>query len=287
MWTEDLHPSDQELIQAADGELSAHRAVQIQTHLAACWNCRARKAAIEGTIVDFMQAWRGSLDPQLPSIEGPRALLRAQLSELASRPATHSTGGLFQSPWVMRAAAIGLSLASAVIAALLFLPRATLAGSGAHAIVPNRYLTPGAARNVTLSEVCSMPHEEVAVDVSATVRRKVLAEYGIANARPDDYEIDYLIAPGLGGTDDIRNLWPEPYKTAEWNAHVKDALEERLHQMVCAHQIDLPTAQHAIASNWIVAYKTYFHTNSPRAVLGVLSAPSPIASLSEITEAVM
>ena len=30
-------------------------------------------------------------------------------------------------------------------------------------------------------------------------------------AQPRNYEVDHLITPALGGTDDIRNLWPEPY----------------------------------------------------------------------------
>jgi hypothetical protein len=38
---------------------------------------------------------------------------------------------------------------------------------------------------------------------------------------------------------------------------VKDRLENRLHQMVCAGELDLTTAQQAIASDWIAAYKRY------------------------------
>jgi hypothetical protein len=128
---------------------------------------------------------------------------------------------------------------------------------------PNRSLTPGATRQVTISEVCSVPQEEVIADVSVSLREKVFQEYGIANTRPEDYEIDYLIAPRLGGIEDIRNLWPEPYRTREWNAHVKDALEQRLHDMVCSGQLDLNRAQHDIATDWIAAYKKYFHTNKP------------------------
>lgn len=129
MWTEERHPSDQELLQATDGELSARHTAQIQTHLAACQNCRARRAAIEETVVNFMQAGRDKLDPQLPSIEGPRALLRAELSELASSPATRASFGFLQSSWIRRGLAIGLSLAFAVVAVLLVLPRAALPGS--------------------------------------------------------------------------------------------------------------------------------------------------------------
>jgi hypothetical protein len=128
---------------------------------------------------------------------------------------------------------------------------------------PNRSLTPGAVRNVSLAEVCAMPNEEVEVDVPAAVRSAVFREYGIAAAHPAEYEIDYLIAPGLGGSEDIQNLWPEPYTTAAWNARVKDSLEEYLHESVCAGKLDLQTAQSDISHDWIAAYKKYFHTDKP------------------------
>jgi hypothetical protein len=63
----------------------------------------------------------------------------------------------------------------------------------------------------------------------------------------------------------VRNLWPEPYGSTDWNAHVKDELENRLHTMVCGGQIDLATAQKEIATDWIAAYKRYFHTEEPLA----------------------
>ena len=95
------------------------------------------------------------------------------------------------------------------------------------------------------------------------MRQEVFQEYRIVNARASDYEIDYLIAPGLGGADDIHNLWPQPFTSRTWNAHVKDALEERLHQLVCSGNLDLHTAQSDISSDWIAAYKKYFRTERP------------------------
>lgn len=71
------------------------------------------------------------------------------------------------------------------------------------------------------------------------------------------------ITPELGGADDIRNVWPEPYSGSEWTAHVKDALEEHLHQMVCEKQLELHTAQQEIARDWVSAYKKYFHADHP------------------------
>jgi hypothetical protein len=76
--------------------------------------------------------------------------------------------------------------------------------------------------------------------------------------------MDYLIAPELGGADDPKNYWPQPYGI-EWNAHVKDALEDHLHQLVCAKKVTLETVQREIAANWIETYKKYFQTNGPLA----------------------
>jgi len=108
-----------------------------------------------------------------------------------------------------------------------------------------------------------MPREEIVREVPPPLREKILQEYGIKNARAGDYEIDYLITPGLGGAEDIHNLWPEPYASSVWNAHTKDTLEEHLHELVCAGKLDLSTAQRDIATDWIGAYKRYFHTERP------------------------
>jgi hypothetical protein len=276
MLNEDRHVSDQEILQAADGELSSHRTAQVHAHLAACWNCRTRMAEIEGTIADFTRTHRETLDPQLPPVAGPRSLLKAQLAELASeREVGQFTSG---------------ARAAAVICLTVFIV-AVVSGVVLHSILhragltvlqfergaePDRSLTPGATRNATVSDICSMPHEEVVGEVSTLLRQEVFQKYGIVNARSGDYEIDYLITPGLGGVEDIHNLWPEPYTSRTWNAHVKDALEERLHEMVCAGKIDLSTAQRDIATDWISAYKKYFHTAAPLSLHSRLDSVSVI-----------
>jgi hypothetical protein len=271
MRSEDLHLSDHELLQAADGELPARRASQIHVHLAACWDCRARMAEIEATIGDFARGHRQALDSQLPSIDGPRALLRAQLAELASKPVSPWRQLFrFNSP-VRTAALVGTAFLLFFVAAMaskFFFQNSLRAANSAmftseRGAVPNHSLTPGATRRVTVSDVCSLPREQVIAEVSAPLRQEVFREYGIVNARASDYEIDYLIAPGLGGVGEIHNLWPEPYSSPIWNARVKDDLEEHLHEMVCAGKLDLATAQGDIATDWIAAYKKYFHTDTP------------------------
>jgi hypothetical protein len=265
-----FHLADQELLAAADGELSTRRAAQVHAHLVSCWDCRARMAEIEGTIADFVRAHRQAVDPQVPPIAGPRALLRAQLAELAAKPKPGPWRQFFHLPSAARAAAyICLIFFVAAAGGKLLLHDSTPRGANSvvfssdRGAVPDRNLTPGATRMVTIRDVCSMAHEDVVREVPASVRKEIFQKYGIVNARAEDYEIDYLIAPGLGGAEDIHNLWPEPYTSTTWNAHVKDELEERLHQMVCAGKVDLSTAQNDIATDWIAAYKKYFRTDAP------------------------
>jgi hypothetical protein len=99
--------------------------------------------------------------------------------------------------------------------------------------------------------------------IPATLAYRVFEKYKIRNPRPRAYEVDYLITPALGGADDVRNLWPQPYGEGEWNAHVKDALEHYLHGLVCEDKLDLATAQRDISVNWIAAYQKYFKTERP------------------------
>jgi len=261
------HISDEDLVRSADGELSSRRAAEVHAHLEACWDCRARMEQIQSAITSFVRAHHAEFDGQLPPAAGPRALLRARIVESRYEKQTQWWKSVFQLS--LPHLAVGcLSLVGLATGILWFrhaaqreLPSISVL-SDAEA-TPNRSFTPGATRQITIPEICSATQEEVVGDVSISLRQRVFQEYGIANPRPEDYEIDYLIAPRLGGTEDIRNLWPEPYGTRVWNAHVKDALEERLHEMVCSGQIDLSTAQHDIATDWIAAYQKYFHTNKP------------------------
>ncbi len=127
--------------------------------------------------------------------------------------------------------------------------------------IPDSRLTPGAAILADREAVCKQENiKNKAVPVA--LRKRVFEEYGIPEAEPQAYEVDYLVTPALGGADDVRNLWPHSY-SALWNAHVKDDLEDRLREMVCDGRLDLTEAQREIADNWIAAYKKYFHTEQP------------------------
>ena len=61
----------------------------------------------------------------------------------------------------------------------------------------------------------------------------------------------------LGGSNDIANLFPEP-GSGPGNYHVKDRLENRLHDMVCTGAIALRAARQGIAGDWEALYRHVF-----------------------------
>ena len=142
------------------------------------------------------------------------------------------------------------------VALLLFLTRVVLAQHPTP-ILPDPKLTPGDTFDVTAQDVCVPGYAKKVRAVPAWLKRQAYAEYKITQYKTGDYEVDHLIPLSLGGSNSIRNLWPQSTKTAPWNSYVKDALERKLHKLVCAGQLDLKTAQREIASNWIEAYRKY------------------------------
>lgn len=128
---------------------------------------------------------------------------------------------------------------------------------------PDPKLTPGATFPVTAADVCTPGYSRSVRNVPAEVKQQAYAEYGIARHPPGAFEVDHLISLELGGSNSIKNLWPQSYHTEPWNARVKDALENRLHQEVCAGRMPLARAQHEIATDWIASYKVRFHRDAP------------------------
>src|SRR6266481_5314453 len=123
-------------------------------------------------------------------------------------------------------------------------------------IRPDSKLTPGATFDVTLQDVSVPGYSKKVRNVTAELKREVYAEYGITEHQPGQYEVDHLIPLSIGGSNSIKNLWPESYRPV-WNARVKDRLEDRLHALVVNGKLDLETAQREIATDWIAAYKKY------------------------------
>ena len=128
--------------------------------------------------------------------------------------------------------------------------------------MPIAALTPGATRDVPVPVLCAGGVDE-ARPIPSNMRAQVLRAYRMEHVPADEFELDYLITPELGGATAAANLWPERYGSHAWNARVKDQLETLLPSLVCRGDVDLKAAQREIAANWIAAYQHYFKTDRP------------------------
>lgn len=131
---------------------------------------------------------------------------------------------------------------------------------------PDPVLTPGVVATTSTRAVCTPGYAGAHRDVTTKTKRAVYRAYGIkptgyvdTHGRwRSDFEIDHVISLQLGGSNDAKNLWPQSYHTTMYHALAKDALENRLHWLVCHGQLALIEAQRLIRTDWIAAYDQFF-----------------------------
>lgn len=116
---------------------------------------------------------------------------------------------------------------------------------------PDPICTPGDGGDLTLKVLCAKDYPEDARDVSSATKRKVYAMYGISNPKSGEYQIDHLVPLGLGGSNEITNLWPQPLDPRPGYKE-KDNAERKLHELVCSERMPLKSAQYMISHNWQV-----------------------------------
>ena len=126
--------------------------------------------------------------------------------------------------------------------------------------LPNLKLTPGYMRDVSVRELCTTSTSLVR-NVPESLKRDVYHNYGMnGNDRSvcaEGYEIDHLVSLELGGSNDIKNLWPQSY-CGDNNAHKKDKLENELHRQICLGKISIQDAQMCIKTDWVMCYLKTF-----------------------------
>jgi hypothetical protein len=116
----------------------------------------------------------------------------------------------------------------------------------ARGLLPDPACTPGEVATTDLRIICRTSTRGRRI-VSRSIRRRVLAAYGLSPDQPPGaYEIDHLVPLELGGENSFANLWPE----AAPEFHDKDRVEDLLHRRVCAGKTTLNDAQRTIAVDW-------------------------------------
>lgn len=135
----------------------------------------------------------------------------------------------------------------------------------ARAARPDPRLTPGdVIKDASKDDVCTPGWAREHRHVTDSDRARVYAEYTDSQRTcrcMDGYpggccEVDHLIPLELGGSNDIRNLWPQPDMPKPGDGE-KDQLENTLHDLVCKGAMPLADAQNCIASDWPKCWATY------------------------------
>jgi len=125
---------------------------------------------------------------------------------------------------------------------------------------PDRRCSPGAYYSkLTKAVICSSSFRTGSIrNVPESEKFAVEREYGMAAGHYGrSLEIDHIVSLELGGSNDIANLFPEKLD-AHPGYKVKDKLENKAHEWVCAGKIGLRAAQRQIASNWQALYVKVF-----------------------------
>lgn len=122
------------------------------------------------------------------------------------------------------------------------------------AVLPDAKYTPGGIRTQNLANICPHGDTKEVRNVSDATKLRACAEYGIkrTDCNGNHYEIDHLVSLELGGSNDLKNLWPEPEPEAR---EKKDKAEAWIHAQVCSGKMTLPDAQRQIATDWYVLWQ--------------------------------
>lgn len=91
----------------------------------------------------------------------------------------------------------------------LLLTAAALADPAHSPVLPDPQLTPGDVLTTDAKIICVSGYTKTVRDVPQSLKNQVYRQYGVMSREPREYEVDHLISLELGGSNSIRNLWPQ------------------------------------------------------------------------------
>lgn len=153
---------------------------------------------------------------------------------------------------------------------------------GADVRLPVSSCTPGdtlpgvdaAHLTVTICDPTWVENQRPPAAETDRVKDAAMLAYGIPPAEKPITELDHLVPLSLGGSSDVRNLWPEVSDKPGKGLHnTKDELELRLHAAVCKGTVQLSAAQAALATNWTTAAQVLKLPETPPATTSATKTP--------------
>lgn len=252
--TRTSHPSPADILCAIDPRAGIAPSPDVVAHLAVCDTCQViRHRLTTGLAV---------LPSAAPVSPSDRAELLASRRRLELAIVGARQRAMARARWQRYVAAAAVCVVAVLGARKLGDRNPAVVDAAASSPLPIAHLTPGATWDISAEQLCtqrgSLPRR-----IPPNIRARVLRSYGMEHVPAEEFELDFLITPELGGAADASNLWPERYGAHTWNALIKDDLERLLPAMVCRGEISLTVAQRDIAKDWIAAYKKYFRTDRP------------------------
>lgn len=129
--------------------------------------------------------------------------------------------------------------------------------------LPDRSCTPGAVGDRVTQDnidttICA-PNWTDTIRPSGTeaAKTRLMIAYDIPIAARSTTELDHDVPLGLGGADDVSNLWVQRSDLiGSGSTNSKDSVERALIRAVCARRVTLSAARAAIAANWTTARMT-------------------------------
>jgi hypothetical protein len=109
---------------------------------------------------------------------------------------------------------------------------------------------------------CVVGYTKKVRDVSQAMKNKIYKAYGIPRDKSGDYEVDHFVSLQLGGSNSLKNLFPQPYevyltykgKNVRMGAREKDVVETKLKREVCKGHLTQEEAVKIITTNWVGYY---------------------------------
>lgn len=125
-------------------------------------------------------------------------------------------------------------------------------------LLPDSTCTPGDVRKeTTIKDICTPNFTKTIRNVPESLKKQVYAEYGMnSKQKPCPCEVDHFISLTLGGSNDIKNLWPESYQNP-MGAREKDKLENYYHRQICAGKITQEQVIKELREDWTKYYSKY------------------------------
>jgi hypothetical protein len=116
---------------------------------------------------------------------------------------------------------------------------------------PNKILTPGVILTMDSVFICNQGYLEKIRNVPESLIEQVFKDYKIKYPpKNNTYVIDHWIALEVGGSNDKKNLWPQPYEDGQ----KKNKVEKYLYSRICNRTMNMSEAQSRI-KNWTYTYQ--------------------------------